>query len=287
MIVGGGGFKIRSALANNKARQDEEISGTPGSFPLNPSIPIRNSKIYGHDNREPLTDTSYPFSTVGLIESGDKRCTGTLVGPRHVLTASHCIDYKGDNGFKPTTFAPAYNKGDAPFGTFKVVKMYWLLNNGETLTDFDTAFDYAVFVLDRSPKTGFMCTKTYKRAWKDIPKWNNIGYPGDKFKGEAPVFSDNNFILSHQPYRMDAPSARFPGVGKVEGYIIRSKFDTKAGQSGGPLYADFPGDGPCVIAVASTTANAGGYSSLSDDRNGLGGGPALTFLVKWALEHSP
>jgi Trypsin len=286
MIVGGGGgFKIRSALAN------EEISGTPGSFPLNPDIPIRNSKIFGHDNREPLSDTSYPFSTVGKFEYPDGgSCTGTMVGPRHVLTASHCVNYDdSDKGFTPMTFTPAYNKGDAPYGTFKVVKGYWLHETSpEKLTDFDVAFDYAVFVLDRSPKTGFMCTKTYKRDWKDIPKWSSIGYPGDRFDTQAPLISDNNFVLSHQPFHMDPPSARFPGcTDEVDGYLIRSKIDFKSGQSGSPFYADFPGNGPCLVGVLSRLSPYKGIIPPIEDRTGVSGGPALTFLVKWALEHSP
>lgn len=44
--------------------------------------------VYGKDDRIEIDQHNYPASAVGFVNSG---CTGTLIGPRTVLTAGHCI----------------------------------------------------------------------------------------------------------------------------------------------------------------------------------------------------
>ncbi|CAH0288659.1 serine protease [Roseomonas sp. CECT 9278] len=43
------------------------------------------------DPRQPVPADQAPWNAVGEIEAAENRCTGTLVGPRSVVTAQHCL----------------------------------------------------------------------------------------------------------------------------------------------------------------------------------------------------
>jgi hypothetical protein len=69
--------------------------------------------IFGTDNRMAFQDTTYPWSTVGLVQTNRGSGFGVMIGPRHLLTVSHVIDWTAPAGFAAdwVRFTPSFSMG--------------------------------------------------------------------------------------------------------------------------------------------------------------------------------
>lgn len=175
--------------------------------------------VLGQDSRKLFNYGAFPFHSAGKLQwDNGVFCSGALVGPRHVLTARHCLPDDGVSG----TFAPGFDE-DARFGEANVVTA--LASTGqEEGSPCETKADWAVLVLDQKlgDKLGYFGVKNPDSSMFDQPRFYHMGYPGDKDSGSRPYRISDVTVYSERTFDCD-PTGPF-----------YTDADTAGGQSGGP-----------------------------------------------------
>jgi V8-like Glu-specific endopeptidase len=242
--------------------------------------------IFLPEDRRAFRDRNYPWRTIGRVESGMGKGTGFVVGPRHVMTASHMVQWGREGNPGWVRFLAGYNKGfvDSGMGelfiheTFAEQTYFYRQVDGNvaSLTQGDSAWDFVVCVMDRriGEEVGWIGTRTYDDDWDDTDYWQNVGYPLDVGGTEYPVFQQRPFRVLDE----------YDGGDVDDGNLLRAEGDFNFGQSGSPVFAMFE-DGPHAVGLFS---GGGTYPSLSDDQgNFLPAGSHFVHIVNQARSDFP
>lgn len=210
------------------------------------------------------------------MKAGLARGTGLLVGPRHVLTAAHCIYPDGQTSPTSLYVAPARNGRTDPFGRCKAVAF-----NVPSLVfgryGIDQRHDYAIITLEREiahqryPALGgeilghWGCThaghgtvlRALGRDFLQGKRVNVCGYPGDRC-GIEPIDIGSSCYPALPPSpdcsSKDRATTQWIGNGILSWRTAHDPLflhtaDTSRGQSGSPMWVRSTSGRRCLAGV--------------------------------------
>jgi V8-like Glu-specific endopeptidase len=180
-------------ILNGPADAGKTSAGDKAQMAPDPALGEDTRQVFGTDDRVQITATkTYPFSAIGYIEAKSKQgygsCTGTLIGPRTVLTAAHCLYSNDDKAWlDEVIFIPGLNgPEDVPFGAYQnesVSILEGFVTNYQGYYGSVVPWDLGIITLAQpiGDNLGWLGYANYDNLG-DFDA-NIVGYPGDKPSG--------------------------------------------------------------------------------------------------------
>ncbi|WP_162916766.1 trypsin-like serine peptidase [Dongia deserti] len=257
---------IAGAFAPQRLRLPEPPVVTHRGHRLTPAI---DCHFYGSDDRRIYNDTSYPWGCVCRITNANGRMgSGALIGPRHILTASHVVAWNTDVAEKIEVHFAGNAAQATVFDTLAYAYTQIQGDPGASTVD----EDYAVLVINErlGDRFGWLGTKVYSSSWDDLSVWFNMGYA---------VNPGTSFPLFQMGKSMDEDEFDY-GSGRA----MTTNADICRIQSGSPMFGFWEND-PGAYAVAVVSAI--GQVFASGLENWCSGGSDLSRLVNQARNENP
>jgi V8-like Glu-specific endopeptidase len=230
--------------------------------------------VYPPDERTIYNDRSYPWGCICKVRTAAGFVgSGALIGPRHVLTASHCVDWGTDAAETIQVHLTGTTAAATAFDTLAYA--FTQISGDPTVTTLDE--DYACLVLDQrlGDVFGWLGTKTYDSSWDGDNVWWSMGYPTDIASGLQPTFIKNK--------NMDEDEWDY-GSGRA----MTTSADMMKGQSGSAMFGFWDeGNPPQPIPYAVAVMSAFGNVWASGFENWCSGGSDLGRVVKQARDENP
>ena len=123
--------------------------------------------LFAPEDRRTYNDTRYPWGTICRVITAAGAGSGVIVGPRHVLTASHVVDWAGNSGGTVEVHRVA---GSVRAST-SITRVWYYTQVTGRVDWFENDEDYALLVTESriGDLFGWMGTRTYNSSWDGEP----------------------------------------------------------------------------------------------------------------------